>query len=372
MDAEITIIGAGVIGLAIAREVSQHTRGVFVIEKNLKFGQETSSRNSEVIHSGIYYPAGSLKARLCVEGKWMLYDFLKEYEIGHRMCGKLVVAVSEDELDLLRKVWKLSGENGVDDRVWLDRQGVEALEPHVRAVAAIHFPSTGILDSHGLMQQLESLAHIQGAEFVYGSRVTGIEKRTEGYRITITDADGQPFSFSTRKLVNAAGLEADRVAELGGTYLPEDEIRFWKGEYFRVTGGKHKFINRLIYPVPDPNHISLGLHATIDLNGQMKLGPDADFLEEKVIDYRVNPAHVRRFHQAASRYLPFLEEKDLIPDQAGIRPKLQGPGEPVRDWTIRDETSRGYPGWINLIGMESPALTASLAIARYVHTLIQA
>lgn len=370
MDAEITVIGAGVLGLAIARDLSEESQGVFVIEKNFRFGQETSSRNSEVIHSGVYYPPGSLKATLCVEGKWMLYDFLEQYDIAHKKCGKLVVAVSEEETGRMKEVWDISGKNGVTDREWLNRKGIESLEPHIRAVAAIHFPSTGILDSHGLMKQLEALARIRGAEFVYGARVTGIERLKAGYRITLADADGSPFKFTSRKVINAAGLEADRVAALDGTRMPGDEIHFWKGQYFRVTCGKHRYINRLIYPLPDPDHISLGLHATIDLNGQMKLGPDAVYLPERKIDYRVDPANASRFFEAAGKYLPFLEENDLIPDQAGIRPKLQKPGGRVRDWVIRDEGPRGYPGRINLIGMDSPALTACLAIARYVKNLI--
>lgn len=325
MDAEITVIGAGVLGLAIARDLSEESQGVFVIEKNFRFGQETSSRNSEVIHSGVYYPPGSLKATLCVEGKWMLYDFLEQYDIAHKKCGKLVVAVSEEETGRMKEVWDISGKNGVTDREWLNRKGIESLEPHIRAVAAIHFPSTGILDSHGLMKQLEALARIRGAEFVYGARVTGIERLKAGYRITLADADGSPFKFTSRKVINAAGLEADRVAALDGTRMPGDEIHFWKGQYFRVTCGKHRYINRLIYPLPDPDHISLGLHATIDLNGQMKLGPDAVYLPERKIDYRVDPANASRFFEAAGKYLPFLEENDLIPDQAGIRPKLQNP-----------------------------------------------
>jgi L-2-hydroxyglutarate oxidase LhgO len=371
MDAETTIIGAGVVGLAVASILSEHHRGIFVVEKHTKFGQETSSRNSEVIHSGISYPPGSLKARLCVEGKKLLYEFCRRYDIGHKACGKLVVANGDEEERQLRTVLGISKKNGVDAVELIRAEGIMKLEPHVRATAALYYPTTGIIDSHGLMKQLESLAKIQGVDFAYGSEVKGIRKLPEGYEITLHDADGSVFSFTTRQVINSAGLEADHVAAMVGMNSPEYEIHFCKGEYFRVTGGKQKYISHLIYPVQKEHAVSLGIHATIDLGGQMKLGPSAFYLKERVVDYTVDPLHARAFYESSSHFLPFIEESDLIPDQAGIRPKLQKQGEPVRDWIIRNEEANGYPGWINLVGMESPALTSCLAIANEVQKIMK-
>lgn len=370
MDAETTVIGAGVLGLAVAREISQQTRGVFVVEKNLKFGQETSSRNSEVIHSGIYYPEGYLKGKLCVEGREMLYDFMNKYGIAHRRCGKLVVATNREEEKQLAHVLKVAKRNGVTDGVYLKPEEMAKLEPHVRATGALFFPSTGILDTHGLMKQLESLAKLQGTEFVYGARVTGIEKLQGGYLVHLLDADGQEFSFSSRRVVNSAGLEADKVAAMAGTALPGDTIRYWKGQYFRVTGNKHKLLQRPVYPVPSPDYVSLGLHSTTDLSGQLRLGPDAVYLPRKEYDYSIDPGLAKQFCESVKPFLPFIEEADLVPDQAGIRPKLQQPGDAERDYEIREESKRGFPGWVNLIGMESPALTSCLAIAKFVRKLI--
>ena len=370
MDAGITIIGAGVVGLAIAAKLSEKQQGIIVVERHKKFGQETSSRNSEVIHSGINYPPGSLKARLCVEGKKMLYTFCEKYDIPHKACGKLVVATTETEIVQLKQVHVLSKKNSVDHVEWIDESGIKRLEPRVRALAAIHYPTTGIVDTHSLMKQLETLAKIQGVEFAYGAEVIGALKQKGGYMIRLRDVDGSDVTFTTRTLINAAGLEADHVAAMAGMKNPEYRIHFCKGEYFRVTGGKHRHINRLIYPVQAKDSVSLGIHATLDLGGQMKLGPNAFYMKERAYDYTVDPSHAHDFFISASRFLPFIDECDLVPDMAGIRPKLQREGEPVKDWIIRNEEKNGYPQWINLIGMESPALTSCLAIATTVAELL--
>ncbi len=363
MDTNITIIGAGVVGLAIAAKLSERFQDVFVLEKHEKFGQETSSRNSEVIHSGIYYPTNSLKANLCVEGNKLLYDYCVKNEINHKKCGKLVVATDGHEKEILSKVFNQSKINGVLDGVLLSREQALMLEPNIFCTAAIFFPSTGIVDSHGLMKQLESDAKKNQATFAYNSEVVSIEKLDDGFSITVNEANGT-YSFTANTVINAAGLSSDEIARLSGTFEPSYKLYFWKGEYFAVGNGKNKMIEHLVYPVPHQNITGLGVHATLDLNHGMKLGPDATFLENNFIDYAVDKTKRADFYNAARKYLPFIEEEDLHPDQAGIRPKLQKQGDPSRDFVIKDEQDKGMPGFINLIGIESPGLTSCLSIAK--------
>jgi L-2-hydroxyglutarate oxidase LhgO len=365
MDTNITIIGAGVVGLAIAANLSERFPDVFVLEKHEKFGQETSSRNSEVVHSGIYYPSNSLKACLCVEGNKMLYDYCEKNDINHKKCGKLVVATDQYEEVVLQKVFKQSKFNGVLDGLLLSKDQALKLEPNIFCTAAIFFPSTGIVDSHGLMKQLESDAIINQATFAYNAEVVGIEKFEKGYLISVREASGT-YSFTANTVINAAGLGSDTIAELSGTFDPSYQLYFWKGAYFAVGNGKNKLIEHLVYPVPHENTIGLGVHATLDLSHGLKLGPDATFIEDKKIDYTVPKTRQTDFYQAARKFLPFLEEGDLHPDQAGIRPKLQKPGDPTRDFIIKDEQAKGMPGFINLIGIESPGLTSCLSIAKMV------
>lgn len=369
MDAKITIIGAGVIGLAIAADVSNHFDNVFVVEKHSKFGQETSSRNSEVIHSGIYYPTNSLKAILCVKGNKMLYEFCESKEINHSKCGKLVVATSSEEEEILQKVLNQSIINGVRDGRYLTREEVREIEPEIYCTASLYFPSTGIIDTHGLMKELENNALNNNVSFAYNSEVIKIEKLTEGYAITVFDGVA-PFTFTSEYVVNAAGLQADKIAKLSGIYEPSYQIHYWKGDYFAIGNGKNRKIKHLIYPVPQSNTVGLGVHATIDLNNGVKLGPDATYIGTEKIDYSVNKAKQKDFYQAALKYLPFLELDDLHPDQAGIRPKLQKPGDPTRDFIIKRETKKGHPNFINLIGIESPGLTSCLSISNLITNLL--
>lgn len=365
MDTNISIIGAGVVGLAIAAKLSQTFPDVFVLEKHEKFGQETSSRNSEVVHSGIYYPTDSLKAKLCVEGNKMLYDYCIKNEIMHQKCGKLVVATDHHEEKVLLKVFNQSRVNGVLDGVLLTKEQAHKLEPNIFCTAAIFYPSTGIVDSHSLMKQLETDAFINQATFAYNAEVVGIDKLEKGYLITVKEANGT-YSFTANTVINAAGLGSDEVAKMSGTFDPTYQLYFWKGSYFAVSNGKNKLIEHLVYPVPHENTTGLGVHATLDLNHGMKLGPDATFLENNEIDYAVDKTKRAGFYHAAIKFLPFLEEADLHPDQAGIRPKLQKPGDSTRDFIIKDEQAKGMPGFINLIGIESPGLTSCLSIAKMV------
>jgi L-2-hydroxyglutarate oxidase LhgO len=370
MDAQISIIGAGVVGLAIAEKLSGEFKDVFLIEKHNTFGQETSSRNSEVIHAGIYYPKNSLKAKLCLEGKKLLYDYCIKYSVPYNNCGKLIVATSAEEIPIIENIKETALNNGLDDLIMIDSRQVAELEPNIFAVQAIFSPSTGIVDTHSLMKQYETCSVNNGCQIAYGSEVTGIRKVDGGYEITIHDADGKKYCFTSSIVINSAGLTADKIAEMAG--IKEDALRinFCKGEYFRVNPPKNRLIKRLIYPVPHPNMEGIGIHVTIDMAGGVKLGPDVKFLDSNVYDYKLTPSKQDDFFRSAKKFLPFLEYDDIAPEMAGIRPKIQKPGDPQKDFYIMEESGRGYPGFINLIGMESPGLTSSISIANWVYGLI--
>jgi L-2-hydroxyglutarate oxidase LhgO len=369
MDASVTIIGAGVIGLAIAEKLSEKYRNVYVIEKHPTFGQETSSRNSEVIHAGIYYLQGSLKAKLCVEGKTLLYDYCDKYDIPYKNCGKLIVATNEHEVSVIESIKEHARKNGVD-LVMIERDQVSEMEPEVFALKALYSPTTGIVDTHSLMKRFETNALNNGAQIVYGSEVTEIRRIEKGYEITLMDADGQNFRFTSGILINSAGLTADRVSEMAGINDKNLKIYFCKGEYFRIRPPKNRLIKRLVYPVPRENMEGIGIHVTVEMEGGVKLGPDVTYLESNIYDYKVSPSKQEAFWESAKRFLPFIEYDDLLPEMAGIRPKTQKQGDPIRDFYIKEESARGYCGLINLIGMESPGLTSCISIANYVLKLV--
>jgi L-2-hydroxyglutarate oxidase LhgO len=371
MDAQITIIGAGVVGLAIAEVVSKEFRDVFLIEKHPTFGQETSSRNSEVIHAGIYYPKGSLKSRLCVEGKRLLYNYCKEHDIPFNNCGKLIVATSEDEIPIIEGIQKTAFNNGVEDLEIIDKKRIAELEPSVFALKAIFSPSTGIVDSHSLMKRYETGTINNGGQIVYGSEVTGISKIENGYEITLLDSDKNIYRFTSKIVINSAGLTSDKVSEMAGLTDQRLKIIFCKGEYFRLNPPKNHLLKRLVYPVPVHNLEGIGIHVTIEMGGGVKLGPDVTYLQSNIYDYKVTPSKQEAFFKSVRKFLPFLEYDDLSPEMAGIRPKIQKPGDPVMDFYIKEEAERGCPGFINLIGIESPGLTSSIAIANYVRKLIR-
>jgi len=370
-DAGITVIGAGVIGLAIAENLSGSNSNIFIIEKHPIFGQETSSRNSEVIHAGIYYTKDSLKSKLCVEGKKLLYDFCRKYDIPFNNCGKLIVATTDEEISVIEGIRQTAIRNGVNDLRVLDKNQIAELEPNIFALKALFSPSTGIVDSHSLMKQFETNTVNNGGQIVYGSEVAAIKKIRAGYEIRLLDADKQDYIFTSRIVINSAGLTADKISEMVGIEDNNLKILFCKGEYFRINPPKNKLIKRLIYPVPHHNMEGIGIHITIDMGGGVKLGPDVKYLESNVYDYKLTPSKQEDFFKSARKFLPFLEYDDIAPEMAGIRPKIQKPGEPQHDFYIEEESRRGYPGFINLIGMESPGLTSSIAIAKYVSNLIK-
>jgi L-2-hydroxyglutarate oxidase LhgO len=371
-EVDILIIGAGVVGLAIAKEASQDGRNVLVAEKNRTFGQETSSRNSEVIHAGMYYPCGTLKAKLCVEGKELLYDLCAKQKISFKKIGKLIVAVGKEEIPSLEQIYEQGRANGVNELRMIEETELKEMEPNICGLLALYSPSTGILDSHRLMQYYEESAHTHGAIITYDSEVTDIQKLTDGYRVSIRNGK-DTILLKSRVVINCAGLDSDKIAEMAGIDINKFKYKlfFCKGQYFRVNQKKARFIQRLVYPVPKPKSGGLGVHATLDLAGGLRLGPDDEYLNDRKKDYSVDESRRLDFYFSAKPFLPFLEEQDLSADTSGIRPKLQEPKGEFRDFIIQDETLKGLPGFINLIGIESPGLTASPAIARYVKELIK-
>ncbi len=366
MDFRIVVIGAGVVGLAIAAELSKTFSDIVVLEKNLKFGQETSSRNSEVIHSGIYYPQNSLKAKFCVEGRKLLYDYCIKNEISYKKCGKYVVATNEKENEKLDDILIRAKKNGVENAKRISLDEFKKAEPNVKACGALHFAESGIIDTFALMKSLETHSVNNNVQIVYNSEVVGVKKINNAYQITVKESDSI-FNFSTEIVINASGLGAFNVSSMIGLAKPEYELFFWKGEYFSVGNGKNKFVKSLIYPVPN-DEISLGIHATIDINGRLKLGPNA--ILTNAIDYSVDKKNKKDFYESAKRFLPFLEPEDLESDQAGIRPKLTKNRKEFRDFILKNEKDNGFENFINLIGIESPGITASLSIAEYVKNLI--
>ncbi|MGA8849311.1 MAG: NAD(P)/FAD-dependent oxidoreductase [Dehalococcoidia bacterium] len=362
-EIDVAIIGAGVIGLATAREIAQEKKEVFIFEKNRTFGLETSSRNSEVIHAGIYYPENSLKAKLCVEGKSLLYELCDRHNIAYKKSGKIIVAASKNETTQLEKLYEQGRKNGVDDLVLLSQTEVKKLEPNIEARAGLLSPSSGILDSHTLLKLLYNQAREKGAEFAFGTEVIGIERAGAKYKVQIKDQDGIS-AFLSHVVVNCAGLNSDRIAQLAGIDIAKAcyKLHYCKGEYFSLDSKYRNLVSRLIYPTPE--QVGHGIHWRQALDGRVLLGPSAHYVE--AIDYAVDETQKQDFYNSAKRFLPFVELEDLASESAGIRPKLQGPGEAFRDFVIANEEETGFPGLINLIGIESPGLTASLAIARYV------
>jgi len=368
IEVEVAIIGAGVVGLAIAAELSQQEEGVFVLERNRTFGLETSSRNSEVIHTGIYYPEGSLKARFCVEGNRLLYEFCQKYGVDHRRLGKIIVATDDDEVGELEELYQQGLRNGIDDLRLLSRKEVKELEPNVEATAGMLSPSTGILDTHSLMRFLYGLARERGADFVFDTEVTSIRKTGSKYKVRIRDRDGTS-SFAANIVINSAGLNSDTIAQIAGIDLTRAnyKLHYCKGEYFILNLPDGAPVSRLVYPLPE--QAGKGIHVSLSLDGSVKFGPNARYVDE--LDYKVDETQKAAFYQSVRRFLPRLRLEDLEPDFAGIRPKLQGPGGAFRDFVIAHEEARGLPGLINLIGIESPGLTAAPAIARYVARMVR-
>ena len=365
---DIIIIGAGVIGLAIAERLSSGGKEIIVVEKHDGFGREASSRNSEVIHAGLYYPADSLKARFCVEGNRMLYSLCEQKGIAYQKKGKIVIAGNDDEVEKVLSLYEQGKANGVEGLRMLDKREINEMEPLVNCTAGLFSPETGIFDSHGLLKYLEKASKSNGATLAYNCEVKGIARDGDSFTVEICDAGGEIVQLQSDLLINAAGLCSDKIAGMAGVDIDAADYRLHpcKGEYFSLSNRHKGKLNCLIYP--EPTSISLGIHTVCDLNGSIKLGPNAFYVDK--IDYDVDPSHREEFYCGIRRFLPFIECNDLSPDMAGIRAKLQADGGEFRDFVIAEESAHGVPGLFNLIGIESPGLTSALAIAERVENLI--
>ncbi len=357
-DIDVIVVGAGVVGLAVARALAMQGREVVILEAAESFGTETSSRNSEVIHAGIYYPAGSLKARMCVAGRNLLYDFCERYGIPHRRCGKLIVAASKAQVPELERIRTAARENGVLLEVLSGAQA-RSLEPRLFCEGALHSPMTGIIDSHAYMLALLGQAESRGAALVTGSRVTRLAPVTGGVLVGINN---EAPGLRARLVVNSAGLYAPEVARLIEGFPPEHipTPYFAKGNYFTLSGRSP--FDRLVYPVPESG--GLGVHLTLDLAGRARFGPDVQWVER--CDYQVDPQRAEGFYAAIRAYWPDLPDGALQPGYAGIRPKISAAGKPAADFRVDGPRTHGVPGILNLFGIESPGLTASLALAEHV------
>ncbi|MFC1595737.1 NAD(P)/FAD-dependent oxidoreductase [Candidatus Margulisiibacteriota bacterium] len=368
----VTIIGAGVVGLAIAAELAKTNDSVFVLEKEDTYGTGASSRNSEVVHAGIYYPPGSLKALLCIEGNRMLVELCQNNNISYKKTGKYIVATSDDELLALENLWQNAKDCGLETLVYKTEAALKKVEPQVSARGALYSPSTAVINAHELMDYLYQRSRESGVEYAFGVEPLSIEETLDGYLVQIQDADNEVFEFVSEIVINAAGLSADEIAEMAGIDIDKAGYRlhYCKGDYFIVHGEQRKLIKHLVYPVPQPKIKGLGIHVTLDVAGNMHLGPDAEYISRDDLAYDVSDSKRQDFLSSVNKFFPALDIASIAPERSGIRPKLQGPGDEVRDFVIREEADKGLPGFINLIGIESPGLTASLAIAKYVEGLL--
>jgi L-2-hydroxyglutarate oxidase LhgO len=359
-EIDCVVVGAGAVGLAVARALALAGREVIILEAAEGIGTETSSRNSEVIHAGIYYPANSLMARFCVEGRRKLYSYCREKAVPHENCGKLIVATSEQEDAMLAGIKQRAESNGVEGMRVLTRDEAVAMEPALRCTSALLSPVTGIIDSHAFMLALQGDAENAGAIPVFFSPALGAHVRDRRLDVDVGGTD--PMTLRCRLMVNSAGLHAPLLARrIVG--MPADRVPteyYAKGNYFTLTGRSP--FSRLIYPVPVPG--GLGVHLTIDLGGQARFGPDVEWID--AIDYTVDPRRSDGFYEAVRRYWPGLKDGALQPGYAGIRPKIVPRGAPAQDFVVQGPQTHGVPGLINLFGIESPGLTASLALADHV------
>ena len=370
MDFDVVIIGAGVVGLAVGRSLVKVTTNTCIIDQNQSYGMETSSRNSEVIHSGIYYPKNSLKSKLCIEGNQLIYDYCDEKLIPYKNCGKLIIANDKNGLNDLQLLKNNAEELGIVSKL-LNKDEIKVIEPLINADYALKIKSSGVVDSHALMTALYCEISDNNLMIAYKTKVIDIFHISGGYEIEIKNPDGTIEKITTKVLINCAGLGATSISVMLGLESNNYKTQYWKGSYFWINNNKSKLINSLIYPVPNKNLSGLGIHTTKDLSGRVKLGPDAEYLgESEKFDYSVSIDKKWEFYECCKEYLPFLKLDDIEPDFSGVRPKLQKPGEPFKDFVIKNEKSKGFVNFINLLGIESPGLTSSLSIGKYVINII--
>lgn len=362
---DVAVIGAGVVGLAAAFELSKSLRNIVVFEKEDSFGRHTSSRNSETVHSGIYYPPGTLKAGLCLKGNELLYRFMKDNGITHRNCGKYIIASSQDELPEIERLHTNGIKNGIPGIRMADGDEISRREPLVKAIAGVYVPTAGIMDSYGIMKRLEYLAKENGVLFAYRTGVNSVEITGTGYEVT-SEAG---YSIHADTVVNCAGLYSDAVAAMAGIDIDSAGYRlsFCKGEYYKSDNVRA--MNMLIYPVPSPDGKSLGIHNRLFTDGTVAFGPNAYYLKKNTVDYSMNETYRDEFVRSLELFMK-IDISDIYPYDCGIRPKLQKEGEKFHDFVIKNESDIGLKNFINLVGIESPGLTSCLAIAEHVKSLI--
>ncbi len=363
--ADCIVVGAGVIGLAVARALALAGREVLVLEAHDRIGSEISSRNSEVIHAGIYYPAGSLKAKFCVQGRKQLYKYCEEYQVPFKRCGKYVIATDEKQQSNLQPILEKARNNGVEDIAYLDKKEMQRREPQVKCVSALWSPSTGLIDSHSYMLALQADLENAGGIIVFNTRVTAGSGTKQAPELAVLSS-GSSLRLTANTVVNCAGLGGDKLAHAidGIKFETLPVYHYAKGNYFTYSG-KSPFTS-LIYPLP--NEHGLGVHVTHDMAGNLRFGPDVEWVDE--ISYEVDPQRSEVFYAAIRSYWPDLRDMSLLPAYAGIRPKINGAGLPAADFVIQNESEHGVAGLINLFGIESPGLTSSLALADYVTEML--
>jgi L-2-hydroxyglutarate oxidase LhgO len=368
-DIELAIVGGGIVGMACAARLARAGHELVVIERHARFGQECSSRNSGVIHAGLYYDPASLKALTCVEGRDRLYARCAREQLPHRRCGKLVVATDAAERTQLEALCVRGLTNQAGPLRVLELGELRRLEPRVHAVAALWSELSGIVDVHALLESYRREALRHGAHFSRATELESVEPVPAGLRLTTRTAGGERLALTAARVVNAAGLGAEAVARSAGLDIEQLGYRLQpcKGDYFTIAPRLQGIVSHLVYPIPA--QAGLGVHITFDLDGGLRAGPDAEYVD--ALHYDVDPAKAAGFAAALRRYLPELRDDDLSPDYAGIRPKLQGPGQPARDFVIEEASPHGVPGLVNLLGIESPGITASEAIAERVAALLE-
>jgi L-2-hydroxyglutarate oxidase LhgO len=354
---QVLVIGAGVVGLAVARAIALAGHEVIVAEATHGIGNGVSSRNSEVIHGGMYYPADSVRAHHCIRGRRMLYEFCASHGVPHRRCGKLIVATSTPELAKIESIHKQGLLNGVEELAMIYGNEVKALEPALACIAALHSPATGIIDSHAFMLALQGDLEERGGAIAFGTKIERLARTREGWEVGFVGTEAGNLLVDA--VVNSAGLSAPDIARATEGYPLEraPRITMAKGNYFGFTG--RPVFSRLIYPAPVDG--GLGIHVTLDLAGRMRFGPDVEWIKEET--YTVDPARADSFYARIRTYWPDLPDDSLVPDYCGIRPKLSGPGEPAADFVIDTPRQHGVPGLVHLFGIESPGLTSALSIA---------
>ncbi len=383
-EIDVTIVGGGAVGCAVAAACARRGYSVVLLEQEAGLGRATTSRNSQVCHGGMYYPAGTLKARFCVEGRRFIKQFCREHGVGYRECGKLIVATSEDQIPVLEELHALGLTNGVEDLLLMDGSGLKRLEPEVGAVAALYSPRTGIMDAEGLAKAFARQAEENGARVMTGARVAGLRREDGAWSVTVEPGAvaREGWEHRSRCVVNSAGLWADRVAAMAGI---DPGRRDWnlhlsRGNYFTVDPRHSGRVKHLVYPIPPADGSTLGVHVCLDLGGRMRLGPDFEVLDpdprpgsdgcslDEDLDYRVDPGRAGMFYCGAREFLPWLEPDDLTPEMSGIRPKLCAHG--FRDFVIVREDREPWEGMVNLVGIDSPGLTSAPAIGERAASLV--